>query len=55
MTTDELRENIGKNPRDFGSMLHLAWALGAGTVGDARALDNAKFPDWNPTPVIDYL
>ncbi|KZV74125.1 NAD-P-binding protein [Peniophora sp. CONT] len=52
---DELRENLVKNPRDFGSLLHLAWASGAGTVGDSSALDNAKFPGWKPTPVIDYL
>ncbi|KZV65330.1 NAD-P-binding protein [Peniophora sp. CONT] len=52
---DELQENIRKDPRDFGSMLHLAWASGAGTVGDSSALDNAMFPEWNPTPVIDYL
>lgn len=52
---EELRENLAKNAHDVGSLLHLAWASGLGVVGDPTSLDNGKYPDWNPTPVIDYL
>ncbi|KZV67640.1 NAD-P-binding protein [Peniophora sp. CONT] len=53
ISIDELKEKIAKNPHDFVSFLHLAWATGVGTVGSP--LDNDVFPDWHPKPVLHYL
>ena len=50
---EEVEEKLKQNPRDVASVLHLAWALGYGTVGSP--LDNGLYPDWNPKPVIHYL
>ncbi|VDC00255.1 unnamed protein product [Peniophora sp. CBMAI 1063] len=52
---EELQANLAKNPRDIVSWFHLNWASGGAVLGDQSSLDNAKFPEWNPTPVIDYL
>lgn len=52
---EELKGNLEKNPRDIISWFQLNWASGNAVVGDPNALDNAKFPQWNPAPVIEYL
>ncbi|KAI0067434.1 NAD-P-binding protein [Artomyces pyxidatus] len=49
----DLQAAIKTNPYDIVSQLHLAYATpGQGVVGSP---DNGLYPDWNPTPVIDYL
>ena len=53
MPIQELSANVERNPYDAVSFLHRAWATGKGTVGSA--LDNDVFPDWKPTPVIEYI
>ncbi|VDB91368.1 unnamed protein product [Peniophora sp. CBMAI 1063] len=52
---EELQGNLKKNPRDIASYFHLTWASGEAVVGGPSSLDNAKYPGWNPSPVIDYL
>jgi uncharacterized protein YbjT (DUF2867 family) len=49
----ELTANVDKDPYDVVSLLHRAWATGEGTVG--TTVSNDLFPDWNPTPVIEYI
>ena len=55
MPTEELKAKLEKNPRDIVSWFHLTWASGSAVVGDADALDNARFAEWNPRPVVDYM
>jgi len=50
---DELRAAIEANPHDIPSILHLAWATGAGQIGET--VDNDKFSGWNPKPVFDFV
>lgn len=44
------------NPKDFLTMVKLAFAQGLGAVvGTPEELANGEFPDWNPKKVIDVL
>lgn len=55
VSIEELHENRKKNAQDVASLLHIAWASGMGVVGDPSSVDNGKYAEWNPKPVIDYL
>lgn len=49
---EELRDSIKAN-HDISTILRLLWAEGDGLVGEP--IDNYKYPDWIPKPVLDYL
>ncbi|EIM81244.1 NAD-P-binding protein [Stereum hirsutum FP-91666 SS1] len=52
----ELQEAMKANPKDFLTMVKLAFAQGLGAVvGAPEELANGEFPDWNPKKVIDVL
>ena len=53
VSIEELEGVVASNPADLQAVLHYHWATGNGLVGDVT--DNAKYPNWNPTPVIDFL
>ncbi|KAI0067619.1 NAD-P-binding protein [Artomyces pyxidatus] len=48
----DLQAAVAANPMDVGARLHLIIALGDGA---SESIDNALYPDWNPTPIIDFL
>ncbi|KAI9457886.1 NAD-P-binding protein [Russula earlei] len=50
-STESLRQKVEENPYDFDADLHLNWATD-GLVGEP---DNALYPDWNPTKVVDII
>jgi hypothetical protein len=50
-TVESLRARVEANARDIDAYLHLIMATD-GRVGEP---DNALYPDWNPTKVIDIL
>ncbi|KAH9986769.1 hypothetical protein BJV77DRAFT_1070785 [Russula vinacea] len=47
----ELDAKIAANPKDFSVFLLKYWA----TAGPFQRTDNHLYPDWNPTPAIDYV
>jgi hypothetical protein len=50
-TVDSLRAKLAENAYDFDAYLHIIWATD-GLVGEP---DNALFPEWDPTKVVDTL
>ncbi|KAI0321735.1 NAD-P-binding protein [Amylostereum chailletii] len=49
----ELEAAVKANMFDMNAVLHLGWAQGGGNVGSST--DNAKYPGWNPKPVVECL
>jgi hypothetical protein len=47
----ELDAKIAANPEDFSIFVKKYWA----TAGPFQRTDNHLYPDWNPTPTIDYI
>jgi len=47
----ELDASLAGNPKDFSAYLHKWWA----TAGPFQRTENHLYPDWNPSPVIDYV
>jgi len=47
----EFEARVAANPEDLPAVLHKIWA---NSVPFQRT-DNYLYPDWNPSPVIDYL
>lgn len=52
-STDQLKENIAKNPEDVVSTLQLTFELGYGVVG--KDIDNDVWPIWNPKKVLEII
>ncbi|KAI0067601.1 NAD-P-binding protein [Artomyces pyxidatus] len=48
----ELKAAIALNTHDFAAQMHLVFALGEGAV---ETPNNDLYPDWHPTPIIDFL
>jgi uncharacterized protein YbjT (DUF2867 family) len=48
----ELDAQLASNPQDIIAYLRKIWAT---RDGSQRKTDNHLYPDWNPSPVIDYL
>ena len=46
----ELDARLASNPRDFVSFLQRLSA-----TLDWKKTDNSLYPDWNPSPVIEFL
>ena len=51
----ELQAAFTSNPHDLASLLHFAWSIGGGTVGNFEDVTNGEFPDFKPVKVIDVL
>ncbi|KAH9986776.1 NAD-P-binding protein [Russula vinacea] len=47
----EIDAKVAANPEDLPSVLHKFWA----TAGPFQRTDNHLYPDWNPSPVINYV
>jgi len=54
ISISELDARLATNPRDIVAFLHKLWAIGD-TKSSFSKTDNHLYPDWNPTPVVDYL
>ncbi|KAI0054400.1 NAD(P)-binding protein [Artomyces pyxidatus] len=48
----ELETAIAANPSDVGAVVQHIYATGDGVI---ESPDNALYPNWNPTPTIDFL
>jgi hypothetical protein len=53
ISIEELKENIKGNPYDIVSFLQHDIAIGQGAVGSTT--DNAKWPEWNPKPIEEFI
>jgi hypothetical protein len=47
----ELDARLAANPGDIFALLHKFWA----TEGPFPRTDNHLYPNWNPSPVINYV
>jgi len=47
----DLDARLAANPEDIFALLHKFWA----TTGPFPRTDNHLYPDWNPSPVINYV
>ena len=52
---EELEKAVKNDASDLLSGIRLIWATGNGIVGEASEVDNAEFPEWNPTSVMDVI
>ncbi|KAH9052641.1 NAD-P-binding protein [Lactarius vividus] len=52
ISISELEARLASTPRDIPAFVHKFWAT---QDGSPKTTDNDLYPEWNPSPVLDYL